>query len=108
MELPAFDRIFAVAEAHDDAVLGAGGDLELAREAVFRDDQRVIASAGHGAGDAGEERTAVVDDFAGLAVHELGGADHLAAEGGAAGLVAETHAEDRHFACEVLNERDSE
>jgi hypothetical protein len=47
-----------------------------------------------GGGDAGEDGLAVVGDLAGLAVHQLGGADDVAAEGRADGLVAEADAED--------------
>ena len=73
---------------------GAGGDFEFAGQAVFGDDERVVAGAGHGGRDAGEDGPAVVLDLAGLAVHELGGADDVAAEGCADGLVAEADAED--------------
>ena len=35
MELDAFDFVAAVAEAHDDAVVGFGGDREFARQGFF-------------------------------------------------------------------------
>ena len=47
-----------------------------------------------GRGQAGEDSLAVVRDGAGFAVHEVLGADDLAAEGFADGLVAEADAED--------------
>src|ERR1700722_5557827 len=39
MKLHAFDAEFAVAQAHDDAVIGFGGNLEVARKRCALDDQ---------------------------------------------------------------------
>src|SRR6516165_9918517 len=68
----------------------------------------MIAGAGHWARDAGEECATVVDDFAGLAVHELRSAHDVAAERRADGLVSQADAEDGQFAGEVLDERDAD
>src|SRR5271165_5421950 len=95
MKLHAFDRILAVAQAHDRPVGGTRGDLQIFGKIFLRDNERVVAGAGHRAGDAGEDGLPVVFDFAGLAVHQLWGANHIAAEGCADGLVAETDAKDR-------------
>ena len=48
----------------------------------------MIAGGGEGSGEAAEDGAAVVGDLAGLAVHESVGADDLASEGGADGLVS--------------------
>ena len=83
-----------------------GGDFEFGGQGVFGDDQGMVAGAGHGAGDSGEDGLAVVRDAAGFAVHELRGADDVASEGCADGLVAEADSEDGPLAGEALNERD--
>ena len=74
---------------------GPRGDFELFGQAFFGDDQRVVARAGHRGGDVFEDGPAVVLDFAGLAVHQLRGANDIAAEGRSDGLMAEADAEDR-------------
>src|SRR5271155_5656151 len=40
MKLHAFDAEFAVAQAHDDAVIGFGGNFEVARKGFAFDDER--------------------------------------------------------------------
>src|SRR5581483_4631511 len=109
MELHALDGILAMTQSHDDAIFGACGDFELAWQAVFRNDKRMIAGAGHRARDAVEKRAAVVDDVAGLAVHQLRRADDAASEGCADGLMSETYTEDRYLdrdlSGEMLDER---
>src|ERR1035438_1191959 len=47
-------------------------------------------------------------DGAGLAVHEVGGTNDLAAEGCANRLVAEAHAEQRHASCEMADQFDAD
>ena len=51
-----------------------------------------------GVGRPAEYALAVVIDCAGLAVHQVAGADDLAAEGFADGLVAQADAQDRSLA----------
>ena len=46
VELHAVDRQLDVSHAHDDAALGAGGDLEFGRHGVGQNRQRVIARRG--------------------------------------------------------------
>ena len=103
MELDAFDFVAAVAEAHDDAVGGFGGDGEVAGEGFAFDDERMVARGEEGIGQIAENIFAVVMDFAGFAVEELGGADDFAAEGRADGLMTEADAEDGEFAGEPLD-----
>ena len=92
VELDAFEFVAAVADAHDDAVVGFGGDGEFARKRFAFDDQRVIARGGEGLGEFAENIFAVVMDFAGLAVKEFWRANDFAAEGRADGLMAEADA----------------
>jgi hypothetical protein len=58
-----------------------------------------------GASKTGEDALAVVLDLAGLAVHQALGADHLAAEGLADGLMAQANSKDGHFAGHVADQR---
>ncbi len=94
MELHALDGELAVGEAHDLALGGLGGDLEVAREGLPAHQQRVVAGGLEAIGEPGEDALAPVADGARLPVHDPVGADDLAAEGLADGLVAEAHPED--------------
>ena len=85
----------AVAEAHDQPVVGLGGDLEHVGQRVALDDQRVVAGRLERVGQTGEDADAVVADEGGLAVHHLRGADDLAPEHLADALEAEADAEHR-------------
>ena len=114
MELHALDGQAAMTQAHDDGAASlagavgfrsARGDGEFSGKRIFRDDEGVVAGAGERSGQAGEDALAVVRDGAGFAVHEVLGADDLAAEGLADGLVAEADAEDGDFAGHVPDER---
>ena len=72
VELHALDRQLAVAQAHDRAVGGLGGDLEHVGQAVAVDDQRVVAGGLERVGQAGEHarrRRGWIER--GLAVHQL-------------------------------------
>ena len=60
MELHALDRELAVAQAHDEAVLGLGADLEHVGHGVALDDERVVAGGGERGGHAAEHARAVV------------------------------------------------
>ena len=98
----------AVAESHDDALArgfdSVGGDLELRRNAVAGDDQGVVTGDRDWVIEREEDAAAVVLDQAGFAVHEAGGADDVAAEDGADGLVAEADAELGDNGAEVAND----
>src|SRR3546814_19776434 len=65
------------------------------RQAVRLDDQRVIARRGEGRGKAREYAGCVMADLAGLAVHKLRRADHLAAERLSDGLMTKANAQQR-------------
>ena len=94
VELHALDGELAVGEAHDLALGGLGGDLEVGREGLPAHQQRVVAGGLEAIGEPGEDALAPVADGARLPVHDPVGADDLAAEGLADGLVAEAHPED--------------
>ena len=112
MELHAFDGAMPVAQAHDGAGAvffgGPGADLEFGGQVFLFNDERVIAGGRHGHGESLEDGAVVVHDGAGFAVHEMGGAHHVAAEGFADGLVSEADAEDRNFSGEVADESDAD
>ena len=67
----------------------------VGRQAVALDDQAVVARGLERRGQAAEDALALVVDGAELAVHDLAGAHHPAAEGLADRLVAEADAEQR-------------
>ncbi len=90
-------RPMPMLEAHDLAVFGPGGDLELGRQGVALDRQRVVARRRERVRQALEQALAGMMDRAGLAVHEGLGADDVAAEGLAHGLVPEADAQDRQI-----------
>src|SRR3546814_9551278 len=74
------DGQIAVTHAHDEAVGAGRVHHQRIRQAFRLDDQRVIARRGEGRGKAREYAGCVMADLAGLAVHKLRRADHLAAE----------------------------
>ena len=84
-----------MAEAHHQAVLGLGGDLEHVRHRVADDDERVVASRGDRVRQPGEHAGARVADLGGLAVHHVRRADDGAAVQLADALQPEAHAEHR-------------
>jgi hypothetical protein len=108
VELDAFQFVAAVADAHDDAVLGFGGDGEFAGERFSFDDQRVIAGGGERVGEFAEDAFGIVLDRAGLAVEKFGSADHFATESGADRLVTEADSEDWEFAGESADQVDAD
>ena len=102
MELDAFEFVAAMAEAHDDAVVGFGGDGQLARKRFAFDDERMIARGGEWLCQIAENIFAIVVDFAGLAVKELRRANDFAAKCRADRLMAEADAKDGKFSREPL------
>jgi len=84
MELHAFHRKFAVAQAHDRfhrtvLVLGPGSDFQCIGQAGLVHHQRVVARGFVAVRQAGEHTAALMPDRRDLAVHDAAGADHLAA-----------------------------
>ena len=81
-----------MAQAHDGAGAvffgGPGADFEFCGKIFFFDDQRMITGGRHRHGKALKDGLIVVHDWAGLAVHEVRGADDASAEGFADGLMA--------------------
>src|ERR1700687_5217953 len=102
MELHALNREILMSQAHDDScsvfVRSPGADFEIVGQAVFGDDQRVIAGRGHRRGQAAKDGLAIVLNLTGLAVHQVLRAHHLASEGCADGLVSEADSQQRHVA----------
>ena len=91
VELDAFEFGATVADAHDDAVVGFGGDGEFAGHGFTVDDQRVVTRGGEGVREFAEDAFGVVMDGAGFAVEEFGRANDFPAECCADGLMAETN-----------------
>ena len=65
----------------------------------------MVAGGHEGIGQAGEDALAVVVDLRRLAVHEVGGRNHLAAVGLADALIAQADAEDRDLAGQLVERR---
>jgi len=91
VELDAFEFGAAVADAHDDAVGGFGGDGEFAWQRFSFDDQRVVARCGEGIGEFAEDAFGVVMDGAGFAVKKFGRTDDFPTECRADGLMAQAN-----------------
>ena len=112
MKLHALNRKLPVPQAHDDSrpvsVVSPGADFEIAGQAVFGDDQRVIAGCRHRRRQAAKDGFAVVLDLAGFAVHQVLRANHLASESCANGLVSEANSEQRHLAREMADQFDAD
>jgi hypothetical protein len=103
MKLDAFNFVATVAQAHDNAVVGFGGDGEFARERFALYDERVVARGGEGIRQLAEYVFAVVMDLARFAVEKYWGAYDFAAKRGANGLMPEAYAQDRKFSGEALD-----
>jgi len=108
VELHAFDLVVAVTKAHDDAIIGFGGDGELPRQRFPFNDQRVVARGGERIGQLAENVLTVVMNLAGLAVEKFWGANDFSAKSGADGLVSETNTEDGEFSGEAFDEFDGD
>lgn len=104
MELDAPDGKGFVADAHDFAFVGFGGDFEAVGEGFFFDDERVVAGGGERIGHVLEEVFVVVPDGGRFAVHHAVVDNDVAAEGVADALVAQADAEDGDFAGEVFDD----
>src|SRR5262249_5938158 len=81
VELDAPGLVLLVSQRHDLAFRRPGHDLERRRQALALDDQRMVARGLEGVVDPGEEAAALVQDRAGLAVHQARRAHDLAAVG---------------------------
>ncbi|KYF86019.1 hypothetical protein BE20_30345 [Sorangium cellulosum] len=96
VELHAVERPILDLEGHDEPVAARpGGHLDLGRERVAADDQRVVAHHLERAGHALEQPGAVVLDLRDLAVHRPRRVLDAPAEARREPLVAEADAEDR-------------
>src|ERR1700693_2072536 len=69
VELHTFYAQFAVAQTHDYAVVGFGGNFEFARKRFPIDDERVIARRNEWQRQAAEYFFTVMLNFAGFSVH---------------------------------------
>ena len=103
MELDAFEFGAAMADAHDDAVVGFGGDGEFTWQRFALDDERMVASRGERVGEFAEDAFGVVMDGAGFAVKEFGRANDFPAECRADGLMAQAHTQNWKFSGEALD-----
>jgi hypothetical protein len=108
VELDALEFGATVADAHDDAVVGFGGDGEFARQRFAVDDEGVVARGGERVGEFAEDAFCVVMDGAGFTVEEFWRANDFPAECGADSLMAETHTQNWKFSSEALDEFDGD
>ena len=103
MELDAFDFVAAMAKAHDDAVIGFGGDGEFVRQRLSFYNERVITRGGERIGQTAEDVFSVVMDSAGFAVEKFRRANDLPAERRTNGLVTEANSEDGKLPCQAFD-----
>ena len=97
VELDAFDGVLAVAETHDDSVIGLSGDRKAARKSAAFDDQRMVARGGEGVRELAKDIFVVVMDLAGFAVEKFRSTYDFPAEGNANGLMAQADSQDGKF-----------
>jgi hypothetical protein len=103
VELDAVDGEFAVAQAHDLALGGFGGDFERGREGFAFHEQGMVARGLEGIGEVGEDAGVVVLNGRGFAVHESAGADDVATENMADALMPEAYAEEGRIWAEAFD-----
>src|SRR5437764_9704007 len=112
MELHAFNRKPSVAQAHDGAGAiffgGPGADLQFCREIFFFNNQRVVASGCHWHGETLEYGSVVMHDGTRLAMHQVRGADNVAAESFANGLMSQADSEYWNLAGKVADQVDAD
>ena len=87
-------------DRHNDAVFGAGADLELRGEVLLGDRQGVVAAGEETIGELFEQALSIVEDPGGFAVTRLDPDDQSIAGGGDR-LVTETDAEDGNFRAQL-------
>src|SRR4051794_12638517 len=104
VELDTDDRILAVPQRHDLALLAPRHCLQAIREAVLAHDQRVIARDPERVRQAREQATLVVAHERGLPVHGSARTVDAATVGSADALVAEADAQYRHAGAEPLDD----
>src|SRR5947209_1328574 len=108
MKLHTFDGMPTMTQTHDGT--GAiffgcpGTDLQLRGKMFFLDDERMIARGSHRHGHALKHGAVVMHDSAGLAVHDMGRANHASAEGFPDSLVSQTNAEQGNLSCEIADQ----
>ncbi|KAJ8518984.1 hypothetical protein ON010_g18135 [Phytophthora cinnamomi] len=101
VELPTLDLVLLVPHAHDHVgALDGGRDLEHVGQRLGQPHERVVADGLELGRHALEQALAVVHHDGRLAVHDLAGVVHCAAEDLEHALVAQTHARDGDLAGE--------
>src|SRR5438309_2216238 len=68
----------------------------------------MVARGSHRRRQAAEQRSAVMFYGASLTMHQVLGANHLASECRADGLVSQADAQDWHFSCQLANQLDAD
>src|SRR6185437_4176717 len=108
VKLDAFHGVTAVPQPHNYAraivFAGFGADFKIRGQALFGDDERVVAGGRQRLGRTAKEGSAIVLDFADLAMHHLRRAHNLAPEGGADGLVSQADTQNRLLAGKMANQ----
>lgn len=108
MELYTFDGKIPVAEPHDYAgsveFLGASTDLEMFGDAIFRNNERMIACGGQRAGGAAKDRLPIMFDAADFTVHHFTCPDYASPESGADCLMPKTDAKDGLLAGKIAEQ----
>ena len=104
MKLDSFDLHLTMPQAHDDVIRREGGYFKTRWQRFALYNQRMIATSFEVILEPFEDGPPVMADLRGFAVHQLGRAHNAAAKRLTYGLMAQTHAENRHPAGEMFDD----
>jgi len=112
VELDTFDFKLSMTKAHDRAApvsLGSpSADFQIRRQTLFFHDERVVPRGRHRHGQPLKDCPIVVDDGAGLAVHQMRRADDFAPERFTNRLMSQADSKDRNLPGDLPNEIDAD
>src|SRR4249919_2604781 len=92
-----------VAQSHDDAFVGLGGDDQILGQRLALYNQRMVSRGDKRIRQSVKNAFAVVPHFAGLPVEEPRRANYLSAKRRAHGLVSQANSQYRKFSSKLFN-----
>src|SRR5262249_38110257 len=101
VKLNSFNGQFSMAHRHDDSIGGTGAHVQLSREALGINDQRMVANGGQRIFYATINGVPLKSKFTKFDVHDGRGANDLSAKRGTDALMAEANSENRCFFSEA-------
>ena len=103
MELNPFHGIAAVSQAHDFPLLRPGGKLKVRWQTIRLHHQGVITGSRKGAGQATENRMAIMKNLGRLPVHQPWRPNHTPSKGLPDGLMAKANPQNWYFPGKMIN-----